>query len=272
MKYILPLMVLMIVASCRSAKKIQTALGSKDSTTVILNPLESDSAKKVLGAYEKIKSNRIEFNTFSSKLVIDYKGLDKDGKERKINNLGGVIRMQRDSVIWISLQAPIIGEVMRVKITPDTVSIMDKQNNTVQYKPFSYLQETAKLPIQFADLQDLLIGNPIFLDSNIVSYEERENLTSLTTLGKEFKNFSSFILPGLNLQRTKLDDVDITTSRSADLLYDGYEQNGTRMFPGKRKITVAYKTVTEVGLEFKQLQFDTPVNFPFSVPDKYKLK
>jgi Domain of unknown function (DUF4292) len=272
MKYILPLLLIILAGSCRSARKISTALSTKDSSTVIVNPLESDSAKRVLNAYEKIKTNRIEFNTFTSKLVIDYKGLDKDGKERKFNNLGGVIRMQRDSVIWISLQAPILGEVMRVKITPDTVSIMDKQNNTVQYRQFSYLQEAAKLPIEFADLQDLLIGNPIFLDSNIVAYEEGENITSLTTLGKEFKNFSSFINPGLNLQRTKLDDVDITTSRSADLIYDGYEQNGNRMFPRKRKITVAYKTVTDIGLEFKQLQFDTPVNFPFNVPDKYKLK
>jgi Domain of unknown function (DUF4292) len=271
MKYILPLMIIVLVASCRSARKISTAMNTKDSSTVIVKPLESDSAKKVLAAYEKIKTNRIEFNTFTAKLKVDYKGLDKDGNKRNIN-IGGVIRMQKDSVIWISLQAPILGEVMRVKITPDTVSIMDKQNNTVQYKQFSYLQEAAKLPIDFADLQDLLIGNPIFLDSNIVAYEERENLTSLTTLGKEFKNFSTFVTPGLNLQRTKLDDVDITTSRSADLIYDGYEQNENRMFPGKRKIIIAFKTVTDVELEFKQLQFDTPVNFPFTVPDKYKLK
>jgi hypothetical protein len=83
MKYILPLLLIILVASCRSARKISTALSTKDSSTVIVNPLESDSAKRVLNAYEKIKTNRIEFNTFTSKLVIDYKGLDKDGKERK---------------------------------------------------------------------------------------------------------------------------------------------------------------------------------------------
>jgi hypothetical protein len=272
MKYILPLIVLMIVASCRSTKKIQAAVSPKDSSTVIVNPLESDSAKKVLSAYEKIKTNRIEFNTFTSKIVIDYKGQDKEGKERRINNLNGVIRMQKDSVIWISLQAPILGEVMRLKITPDTVSILNKQENTIQYRQFSYLQEAVNLPIKFSDLQDLLIGNPIFLDSNIVAYESSDNFTLLTTLGKQFKNFSTFANPDLNLQRTKLDDVDIASSRSADLVYDGYEQNGTRLFAGKRKITVLYKNTTDIGLEFRQLQFDMPVNFPFTVPDKYKLK
>jgi hypothetical protein len=180
--------------------------------------------------------------------------------------------MQKDSVIWISVLAPIIGEVFRLKITPDTVSIMDKLNNTVEYKHFDYLQEVAKLPIDFEDLQDLLIGNPVFLDSNIVAYAENETTTSLTTLGREFKNFSTFINPGLNLQRTKLDDVDITRSRSADLMYDQYEQNENRMFSGKRKISLADKSRTDIELEFRQPQFNTPVNFPFNVPDKYKLK
>jgi hypothetical protein len=271
MKYILPLLIIILLASCRSARKISTALSTKDSATVIVNPLESDSAKIVLTAFEKIKSSRIEFNTFTSKLKINYEGKDKDGKDRN-HDLNGIIRMQKDSMIWISVQAPIIGEVFRLKITPDTVSILDKLANTVQYKQFEYLQEVAKLPIEFSDLQDLLIGNPIFLDSNIVAYKESENNTSLTTLGKEFKNFSTFLNPGLNLQRTKLDDVDITSSRSADLMYDQYELNESRMFSGKRKISIAYKTKTDIELEFKQSQFNTPVNFPFNVPDKYKLK
>jgi hypothetical protein len=260
------------MASCRSARKISTALNTKDSSTVIINPLESDSAKKVLSTYEKIKANRIEYNTFTAKLKIDYDGMDKDGGVRKVRGLNGVIRMLKDSVIWISLQAPIIGEVMRLKITPDTVSILDKQANTVQYRQFEYLQEVARLPIGFSDLQDLLIGNPVFLDSNIVAYNKSETTTSLTTLGTAFKNFSTFINPTLNLQRTKLDDVDVASSRSADLMYDEYEQNETRMFAGKRKISIAYKTRTEIELEFKQAQFNTPVNFPFNVPDKYKLK
>lgn len=263
---------IILVASCRSARKISTALNTKDSATVIINPLESDSARKVLSTFDKINTNRIEFNTFTAKMKIDYDGKDKDGGDRKIRGLNGVIRMQKDSVIWISLQAPIIGEVMRLKITPDTVSILDKQANTVQYRQFDYLQEVAKLPIEFSDLQDLLIGNPVFLDSNIVAYNESETTTSLTTLGKSFKNYSTFINPGLNLQRSKLDDVDVTSSRSADLTYDDYEQNETHMFSGKRKISIAYKTRTEIELEFKQPQFNTPVNFPFNVPDKYKLK
>jgi hypothetical protein len=271
MKYILPLLLIVWFGSCRSARKISTALNTKDSATVIVNPLESDSARKVLSAFAHIKTNRIEFNTFTAKLKINYEGNDKEGRGRNYD-LNGIIRMQKDRVIWISVQAPIIGEVFRLKITPDTVSILDKMSNTVQYKQFDYLQEVAKLPIEFADLQDLLIGNPIFLDSNIVSYKETEGTTSLTTLGKEFKNFSTFLNPGLNLQRTKLDDVDVTSSRSADLMYDQYERNETRMFAGKRKISLADKSRIDIELEFRQSQFNTPVNFPFSVPDKYKLK
>lgn len=272
MKYILPLLLIVLVASCRSARKISSELSTKDSTTKIVNPLESDSATRVLNAMTKIKGDRIDFTTFSSKLKINYEGKDKNGKDQQ-HDLNGVIRMQKDSVIWISVIAPLVGiEVLRLKITPDTVSILDKMANTVQYKKFEYLQEVAKLPINFSDLQDLLIGNPVFLDSNIVAYSENDTYTSFTTLGKEFKNFSTFINPGLNLQRTKLDDVDVTSSRSADLIYDQYQPNDNKMFAEKRRISLADKNRTNIELEFKQPQFNTPVNFPFSVPDKYKLK
>jgi len=44
------------------------------------------------------------------------------------------------------------------------------------------------------------------------------------------------------------------------------------MFAGKRKISLADKSRIDIELEFRQSQFNTPVNFPFSVPDKYKLK
>jgi hypothetical protein len=271
MKYILPLLLIILVVSCRSARKITKTPVPVDSTAVINNPLESDSAKKVIAAMNKIKDDRIDFSTFTSKLKINYDGKDKDGNKEQ-HDLNAVIRMQKDSVIWLSVQAPIVGEVLRMMITPDSIRILNKIKNTVEYKKFDYLQEASKLPISFSDLQDLLIGNPLFLDSNIVSYSANETYTSLTTLGKEFRNSSMFINPGLNLQRTQLDDVDTSSNRSADLLYDQYQPNDNKMFAEKRKISIAYKTTTIIELEFKQPQFNTAVNFPFSVPDKYKLK
>jgi len=267
MKYILPLVLIILIASCRSTRKISTAIGSRDSATVILNPMESDSAKKVVATMDSIRNGKIDFETFSSKIKFDY-----EGKDRTLKDLNAFIRMRKDSAIWFSITGLLGAEGFRVLITPEKVSILDKLNRTVQHRDFDYLREVAKLPVDFGALQDLLIGNPIFLDSNIVAYSSSESAISLTTVGSIFKNFSSFALPDLNLQRTKLDDVDIVSNRSADLFYDGYSQSGDISFPLRRKISIADKNRINIDIEFRQVSFNTPVSFPFSVPENYTVK
>jgi hypothetical protein len=268
MKYLMAVGVLvLLISACRSTKKISTAMSKKDSTTVTINPAENDSAKKVDTALDKIKKSHIDFNTFSAQMKIDY----SDSRDKKYD-VNAFLRMKKDSVIWISINAILGIEAFRVKITRDTVSVLDKINKTIQYHSFDYLREMTNLPVDFSILQDLIIGNPVFLDSNIVAYTENENFTSLTALGSFFKNFATFYNPDLLLQRSKLDDVDLTRSRTADLTYQDYENSGNYRFSTKRKISIAYKTKLDIDLEFKKVEFGASQNYPFSVPPKYKLK
>lgn len=268
MKYLMALAVLLtLMMSCRSTRKISTAMSKKDSAIVTINPAENDSAKKVETALTKIRSTHIDFNTFSAQMKIDY----ADSRDKKYD-VNAFVRMKKDSIIWISINAILGIEAFRVMITPDTVSVLDKMNKTIQYHSFDYLREMTNLPVDFPSLQDLILGNPVFLDSNIVAYTENENSTSLTTLGKFFKNFATFYNPDLLLQRSKLDDVDVTRSRTADLSYQDYEDNGNKKFSTKRKISISYKTKLDIALEFKKVLFGQVQNYPFSVPAKYKLK
>jgi hypothetical protein len=198
---------------------------------------------------------------------VDY----SDSRDKKYD-VNAFLRMKKDSVIWISINAILGIEAFRVMITPDTVSILDKINKTIQYHSFDYLRELTNLPVDFPTLQDLIIGNPVFLDTNIVAYTENENFTSLTALGGFFKNFATFYNPDFSLQRSKLDDADITKSRTADLTYQDYQDNGTKRFSNKRKISIADKNKLDIDLEFKKVEFGGQLNYPFSVPSKYKLK
>jgi len=268
MKYLMALAVLiLLISSCRSTRKISTAMSKKDTTTVSINPAENDSAKKVETALLKIKASYIDFTTFSAQMKIDY----ADSRDKKYD-VNAFVRMKKDSVIWISINAILGIEAFRIMITPDTVSVLDKINKTIQYHSFDYLKEMTNLPVDFPALQDLILGNPVFLDSNIVAYTESENSTSLTSLGSYFKNFATFYNPDLLLQRSKLDDVDVTRSRTADLAYQDYEDNDNHKFSTRRKISIAYKTKLDIGLEFKKVEFGAVQNYPFSVPAKYKLK
>ena len=130
-----------------------------------------DSAAVISGIMDKLNSNRISFNTFSAKINVDYTG--SDGKKYDVN---AILRMHKDTAIWISITAIFGIEGLRAYITKDSVKILNKQDKVYTARSVAYLQEVTHLPLDLATLQDILIGNPVFVDSNIISYSRMEYL------------------------------------------------------------------------------------------------
>ena len=258
------------LASCRSTKKIQTAIAKKDSVAVVVVVPEenkkNDSLVMIGQMMQKIRDNRIEYNTFSAKVNVDYQG--GDGKKYDVN---ANVRIYKDSAIWISANAILGIEAMRVFITRDSVKLLDKLNKTYTARSVDYLQEVTALPLDLYTLQDLIIGNPVFLDSNIVSYSNGNNLVSLLSVGYWFKNLLTLTENDHVLVRSKLDDADISRNRTADLTYSDYEDKKGVPFSTKRRIVVAEKSRLDIKLDFKHYDFKQQVDFPFNITKNYVL-
>ena len=152
-------------------------------------------------------------------------------------------------------------------ITKDSIKIINKLDKIYTGRSVAYIQEVAGLPLDLTALQDLLIGNPLFLDSNIVSYSRSGNSVSLLSIGPHFKNLITLV-DGI-LHHSKLDDKDITRNRTCDLSYDDYENKKGVNFSAKRRITVSEKSKLDLKLDFKSYNFNETLSFPFSVPKNY---
>jgi hypothetical protein len=213
---------------------------------------------------DAVQANRIDFQTFSAKLNIDYEG--SDGKKYDVN---AVVRMQKDSAIWISANAILGIEAMRVLITRDSVKLLDKLNKVYTARSVDYLQEVTALPLDLPTVQDLLLGNPLFVDSNIISYSAGNGVISLLSVGEWFKNLITLADTDKRILRSKLDDADITRSRTAELTYEDYENKKGPNFSTRRKIVIVEKKRLDIKLEFKQYDFNGEVSFPFSVPKNF---
>lgn len=262
------LMILLAAASlvsCRSTKRLQTAITPKDSVSVASTAPANDSASEVRALYAALNSARINFNTFSAKLNVDYR--DAEGKRYDIN---ANLRMVKDSALWISVNAILGIEALRMLVTTDSVKILDKQAKAYTARRIDYLQEVTALPLSLSTLQDLLIGNPVFLDSNAVSYSRSGGTISLLSIGRFFKNMLTLAEGDKSLLRSKLDDVDPTRSRTADLYYNDYEMKAGSHFATKRRINIVEKKSLDIALDFKQYAFNEEVSFPFSVPKNFK--
>ena len=259
---------LLAFTACRSTKNIQKAIIKKDSVAVVvkdIQPTHLDTMKMVHAVLGRVAQKRIEFNTFSAKIKVDYEN-EKGRQPDFIAN----IRMLKDSLIWVSLSNDIGIEGIRVLISNDSIKILDKLANTYQIRPLSTIQEVSQIPFLFADLQNLLVGNPIFLNKDsITSYAHTVNGYTLLSIDVLFKNLFS-ISNEYVIEKSKLDDNDPALNRTCNLVYTEYENKTGRLFSTMREIAIIQHNKLNVKLKFRDYKFNEELTFPFTVPKKFK--
>jgi len=117
MKYITVLFVLFILIcssySCKTVKQINKVIAPKDtSDVVIIDQSKVDSILMIRNTIENLNRNYIDFKTFSAKIKVEYQ--DNKGKQPDVT---AIVRIIKDSAIWISLTASILNiEIYRLLI------------------------------------------------------------------------------------------------------------------------------------------------------------
>jgi len=256
------------IISCRSTKTLHKTIEKKDSVIVSsVRDSHADSVAFMSVVYKGLHNNYISFNTFSGKIKVNF-----DDSRGKNNDFNAFIRIRKDSMIWVSINAALGIEAFRILITPDSVKVLNKIDKEAQLRSVTYLQEVIKIPFNFYQLQDLLIGNPVFLDSSFDSYRQDANSISLMSTGNLFKNLITVTSKDTLIQSSKLDDRVPGRSRTAYITYAGFTPRDGITFATDRVITASEKSKIEIHMEYKQFAFNEQLNFPFTVPKNYKTK
>ena len=269
------LVALVTLSACKSTKKINSAINKPtvgiDSTAKTTSTGErADSTAFKADILRKVHANKVDCNWFSAKIKADY-----DDKSGDNNNLNVNIRIQKDSIIWVSITKKVLGidfEGLRVLATKDSVKVLNKQDKVIQYRSIAYLQELTQLPFDFYTLQDLILGNPIFFAENVVSVKRVDKRIQALSIGKLFKHLITIDTTNNNIVHSKLDDVNMTRNRTCDITLDKYENKNGKVFSTDRYIVVTEKSKLDIHLDFKQYSFDEAQTFPFSVPKNYTVK
>ena len=263
------LFVACIFTSCHPTKNIQSVIPKLDTTSVSLSVppdrAKNDSIAFIKSTYDKINSNMIRYNSFSAKVEVDYE--DGEGKKADVN---AHLRMYKDSVIWISITGPLGIEGLRIYIDRDSVRMLDKQNKIYTVRSIPFLQELTELPLDLHSLQELFIGNPVFLDPAIISYTRSDHGITLQSNSEAFKNLLTVSTKDYLPQNSKLDDVDPQRNRTCYLIYLNYENKKGVNFSTKRRIQVSEKKKLDIKLDFKQYEFNEKLSLLFNVPKNYE--
>lgn len=263
------LVLVLTLLSCKTVKKINKAIAPKDTVSAIITvETNMDSLLRIQRTITNLNRNYISFKTFNAKIKVEYQ--DSKGKQPDVT---AIVRIIKDSAIWVSLTASFLNiELYRVLVTKDSVILLNKQEREVQFRSLDYLQEVTQIPFDYKTLEDMLVGNPVFTDSNIVYYKETESQVLFSMVGQYFKNLISLSPDTYRLMHSKLDDVDINRNRTADLTYGDYENKTGFQFSTYREITVSEKNKLDIQLNFKQYEFNKELSVSFNIPKNYTRK
>ena len=264
-----------VLFSCKTVKKtqiIQEAITKKDTaqTIVIKESPHVDSAAIVKDILSKVVRSKIDFTTFNAKIKVNYESADKN------DNFTVYLSMKKDSVILLKVTGTFLGIPglgLEARIRKDSVVVVQHVGEkSVTNRSISYLKEVIQIPFDFSTLQDLIIGNPVFVDSNVVSYRAGANEFSVSMVGDLFKHLLTLDNKGYKALHSKLDDVDIQRNRTGDITFGGYQPMGPYQFATYRSISIAEKSKLNLYLDFKEFNLNEPLKYNFEVPKKFKRK
>lgn len=261
-----------IAVACSSTKKVQTietAIAKKDTAqAVMIKEIPAvDSVAIVKDIMAKVMTHKIDFQTFNAKVKVDYETANES------EAVTAYISLMRDSMMIIKISYPPFGNVANVLVTKDSVTLVKlKGERYVQKRTIAYLKEVTQIPFSFSVLQDIIVGNPVFIDSNIVSYKNFGDKLLVSMIGDMFKHLLTLDNSNFTVLHSKLDDVDIMRNRTCDITFGTYKAYNNFQFATYRKLSVAERSKVDVYLDFNDFSFNEPLKYSFSIPKNIKSK
>ena len=268
--YILGLVLFLV--SCSTYRKVQVikdALSKSDSTNVEFGSKKPkvDSAAIIKDILTKIDLAKIDFTTMNAKFKVDYETL-KNADNYIVN-----VSIQKNKEIYLTVRGAMGVIGLKALINKDSVVLIYPLSKKVERKPLSYLQEVLKIPLTYSTVEDLVIGNPIFMNyTSIVSYKNNNEKLQIGLMGTLFKSLIILNEDNTKILLLKLDDADINQHRTCDISYSDHTSYGKFQFPQYRDISIAANNKLEIHMEVKEFGFDEPLKYTFAIPKEGKRK
>ena len=262
--------------SCKRQQINKSAsLPSIDSVNVaIVNPpvivdsavvVPNNPVKVVENEEDKVKIDEIDFKYLKAKAKVTYK-TPNDGRTVTVD-----IRMKKDSLIWMNIsQFGITGAT--ALFNKDVVKFYNKIEG--DYNEYTYIDFSEKFNfnITYDILQSLIVGNRPFKKNK--SRVVRENEYYLLKQEQDRVLIDNYIGENKKLKKLLLTQSD--TNNKLTLDFNDFTMLNQYLFPNSSLITVDYKSnedqkmyQTVVNIKHTKVELlDTPLEFPFKVPEK----
>jgi hypothetical protein len=246
-----------VLAACKSKKLTQV---NRPTTADSVAAVKASTVRQKLAA---IRSSQVTFNTFSGKAKTK---LDINGNS---NDVTLNIRINRDQKIWISITGFAGIEGARAQITPDSIQVINRLQSVYLKKPFSYVYQFAGKQVNFKTVQALLVGNAIPETLN-----ERADISAdgnNTVINGNLQDVIYKLLLGADLKVTQTNLTNSMAGQTLQVANNTFIKQNDRIIPSQVDIySTAGDKKIKASLRYSTVEFDKPLEYPFSIPKSYE--
>ncbi|MEO1009820.1 MAG: DUF4292 domain-containing protein [Bacteroidota bacterium] len=231
------------VLSCKS---------SKEATESVDKGL---SAKNIIRRHYQ---NQTGFKTLKGKVKIAY----SDGESSQTVNVS--LRMEKGKAIWMS--APL--GLVKAYITPTRVSFYNKLQNEYFDGDFSYVSDLLGTPLDFDNLQNLLLGQALF-DLREEKYTASPGQRNYILKPKKpitlFKTL--FQIEPKNFRIASVQLSQPIQKRILEVVYTDYQNISAWILPKTIGIkAIDGDEINTIAVEYRNMEYNRSLSFPYKIP------
>lgn len=235
----------LLLIACNPTRKANNGVLKEKSSSFLLKRMD----KQAFSA---------DWISAKSKINIQYQGQSVSASMN--------LRMQKDKVIWAQVKK-FNFEVGRLKVTPDSMFLLDRFNRQYVAAPITELTRFTSAPIDFPLLQDLIFGRAFFwsrddLKASVKQSDYRLDQDWQRTQSQYLIDGFSFLLKN---QSHQLDEY------GANIIADQgqYPKGELSNFAYFRSYQIEGPAAINLEIDFSKVEINEAQEFPFSIPDQY---
>ncbi len=231
--------------------------------TATTSPVSKSVAVKSADAV-KATNTAFQYLSAKGKAQVEIKG---DLKSANLN-----LRLKRDSAIWVS--ASLLGiEGVRALLTTDSVRVINRLEKTYFAGGYDYLSRLLQVPVSFAQVQALLLGDYLPAPAGTTPTVAAEATSQRVRYPQASTVVEQLLQASGRMQQLRLSEAAKQREMTVDYA-DFKALDGPDSLPFAYKTSIRAqqaKASTTATLDYsKVVAGDARLSFPFSVPASYK--
>ncbi len=246
---IILLLVVVSLASCKSSKI-------------------TDKSVDYLSAKSIVKRNHeVGFSRASVKasMQIKYRG------KQELPNINASLRLVKDSVIWLNFSK--LGfPIAKLIITPHEVKFYEKISKTSFEGDFKLISSWLGTGFDFVKVQNLFLGEALLnLESQKHQVNIKDGKYELQSKKRNPVFDIRYLIDPNHFKVVKEEITHAEKNQNLSILYKDFNKINESLFPKGFLITAKDDDKTTIiDVNYKNVQFDVPLKFPFKIPAGYR--